>query len=353
MPFRAMRSLTDTVLSVLTVYASPDGIASLPPPEQILEQISQCRELFAAEPSLLDLHGSFVVVGDIHGNVTDLVRIFERMGYPPDAKYVVIGDFVDRGPNSVEVMLLLFALKLLFKDDIFLVRGNHECDSLCRSFGFKGECEMKLGSAVYTNFIECFAFLPFAARINGKVLCVHGGIGPEVPNLEAIEGLCRPMRSYDSPVSNALVWSDPRAEVTGFTPSDRGLGSFYNSEVLEHFLSAHGLSLLIRGHEFCPDGYDRPFGVDGKCITVFSSSDYCGAGNSAAVIRVDPMADPVFEVFAPILANSGHRIAMIPEWVIASGGDSRAPFDELESDLDGPNFLDLVVIDSADLFTEF
>jgi protein phosphatase len=348
-----MRSVTDTVLSVLTACASPGRIASLPPPDQVLDQITRCREIFAAEPSLLDICGSFVVVGDIHGNLTDLVRIFERMGYPPDAKYVLIGDFVDRGPNSVEVMLLLFALKLLYKDHIYLVRGNHECDSVCNTFGFREECEMKLATAVYDGFVDCFTFLPFAARINGKVLCVHGGIGPEIVTLQDIEELTRPMRSYESAVSNALVWSDPRAEVEGFTLNDRGTGAFYNSEVLGHFLSENLLSLLIRGHEFCPDGYDLPFGEDGKCITVFSSSDYCGAGNSGAVVRLDPTADPTYEVFAPILGNPGHRIALLPEWVMTSGGDTRAEISELESDLDGPGLLDMVIFDSVDLFTEF
>jgi protein phosphatase len=338
---------------VLTVYASPGRATSLPPPGQILDQIALCREIFAAESSLLDLHGSFVIVGDIHGNLTDLVRIFERMRYPPDTKYVLIGDFVDRGPNSVEVMLLLFALKLLYKDHIYLVRGNHECDSLCNLFGFKGECEMKLGSAVYSAIVDCFTFLPFAARINGKVLCLHGGIGPEVSDLRSIEELDRPMRSYESPVSNALVWSDPRIDVEGFVASERGTGSFYSSEALDHFLSENGLSLLIRGHEFCPDGYDQPFGEDGKCITVFSSSDYCGAGNSSAVIRLDEMGNPGFEVFRPITANSGHRIAMIPDWIMKAGGSLSVQTSEIDSDLEDLSLLDMVILDSVDLFTEF
>jgi protein phosphatase len=339
----------DTVLCVLSTCTSTPR---LPQTNAVLEQISLCRDIFRSEPSLLDIHGAFVIVGDIHGNLTDLVRIFERTGYPPSTNYLFLGDVVDRGPNSVEAILLLFALKILFKDHIYFVRGNHECDSICSTFGFQTECEVKLGTTVYSQFIDCFSFLPFAARLNSSVLCVHGGISADVKSLKNIEALPRPMPSFYSPVSFGLVWSDPRPEGTGFDPSDRGSGEYFNPVVLADFLKENGLSLLVRGHEMCENGYDWPLGPDGKCLTVFSTSDYCGIGNLAAVAKIAIDGDVKFEVFE--IQTARRKMVLIPECILQETFDPTGGLLGVETGLDAEqDLLDPRICDSVDLFSEF
>jgi protein phosphatase len=272
------------------------------------------------------------------------------MGYPPLTRYVFLGDCVDRGVHSVEILLLLFALKILFQNDVFIVRGNHEDDTICSTFGFREECVEKLGITVYQKFIECFAFLPFAAKLNQTVLCVHGGISPELRLLNDIETLMRPMLSHESPVSNGIVWSDPRADADGFAPSPRGSGYVFNSETLNDFLNKNGLSLLIRGHEWCYDGFERPFGLEGKCLTVFSSSDYCGFGNPAAVVKLDEGNNLEFESFEPLTETVEKWVVLFPEWLLSSTFDVQICNDD-EEEFQSQD--DMMMLEEAELFSEF
>ncbi|OHS99035.1 Serine/threonine-protein phosphatase PP1-2 [Tritrichomonas foetus] len=278
--------LYDIVLSVLTSRIFKGSDVSPPRVGDVLKMIKSTKSIFNEESSLLRLHGEYTIVGDLHGNVDDLLRIFEDNSYPPDGKYVFTGDYVDRGLNSVEILLLLFALKNLYPEHIFLLRGNHESEDICSVYGFQSECEEKLGTEVFEAFIRSFSFMPFAAVINDSEFCVHGGICPEISELSQIEELKRPMLTSESLISNGILWSDPRADSMGFEPSDRGTGFLFNEEKLNMFLKANNLKCLIRSHESCMEGIDKPFGPNGNCITVFSNSDYCGMENTAAVIRV-------------------------------------------------------------------
>jgi len=95
------------------------------------------------DPSVLDLVADFVVVGDIHGSTDSLLGIFSRLGYPPERSYLFLGDYVDRGLYSIEVILMLYALKAAFPSHVFLLRGNHECESLTPLYGFRHECQAR------------------------------------------------------------------------------------------------------------------------------------------------------------------------------------------------------------------
>ena len=313
-----------TIIAILTArMRRAKASSSLPPFDTISALIKAATAEFDTEPSLLQLEGDCVVVGDIHGNIDDLLRIFERTGYPPETTYLFLGDYVDRGDYSVEVILLLYALKVLFPKHINMIRGNHECESITAVYGFKRECYSFLSARLYRKLVKSFASLPYAAIVNDRYFCVHGGISPELDSIESISELPKPMISAESDLANDIVWSDPSGDVSGFVESDRGTGYFFDAVVLKKFLKRNGLDTLIRSHEYCDRGVDKPIK---RCLTVFGNTDYCGFGNDAAIAVVTEDGNYRIETFKQLSAKDlQNRRVIVPEWLIDEMSGLKAP----------------------------
>ena len=236
----------------------------------------------------LDLKSDILVVGDLHGHYLDLLRIFKTYGFPPLTNYLFLGDYVDRGEFSVETITLLCLLKGMYPKNLYLIRGNHEFDSLCRFSGFYaelGDLYGKDGSDLYHRFLDIFSYLPISAIIDNKYICVHGGLGPKLTSLKQLREFQRPLFDYNEEVLDALLWSDPSPTVDYYETSTRGSGFFYGKQAVAEFLENTKLEVLIRGHECVQEGISVDF--DGKLITVFSASNYCGlVGNNSGVLRI-------------------------------------------------------------------
>jgi diadenosine tetraphosphatase ApaH/serine/threonine PP2A family protein phosphatase len=302
---------------------------------------SICRKVIPVlgnDPVLLKLNGSFVVTGDIHGNIEDLVRIFGTVGYPPHVRYLFLGDYVDRGKHAIEVLTLLYCLKVLFPSDIYLLRGNHESVPMSSGYGFKSECTKRTSEAMYAMFTSTFHHLPLACVLNNTVFCVHGGISPRLVHVSDLTSLANPVSIPKEGLIADLLWSDPQDGVREWQPSARGIAHNFGHAALASFLSRNSLALVIRAHQSCRDGFQWAFANNpestGKCLTVFSSSDYCNLGNDSAVVSINEgdNAEPKFTVFAALKpCQKEKRRVIFPLWLL--GGWHIV--DELKWD-DGP-----------------
>ena len=144
--------------------------------------------------------------------------------------YLFLGDYVDRGFDSVRVMSLLLGLKARYPGKIWLLRGNHESREINRSFGFYDECMKKYGnSTVWKLFTSVYEYLPLAAIIDKRKFCCHGGLSPDLDRWEEIEDW---KRGADIPHDGGLcdlMWSDPNPESNSKSKNNnnkRGMGGF-------------------------------------------------------------------------------------------------------------------------------
>merc|ERR1712176_64200 len=160
--------------------------------EEIIELCLLAKKTFLQQPSLLELDAPIKICGDIHGQFSDLLRLFEYGGFPPEANYLFLGDYVDRGKQSLETICLLLAYKIKYPENFFLLRGNHECASINRIYGFYDECKRRHSIKLWKTFTDVFNCLPCAAVIDDKIFCVHGGLSPELTNLKQIKRIVRP-----------------------------------------------------------------------------------------------------------------------------------------------------------------
>ncbi|KAK7249397.1 phosphoprotein phosphatase [Aureococcus anophagefferens] len=152
----------------------------------------RAREVFMSQPILLELEAPIKICGDIHGQYHDLLRLFEYGGFPPEANYLFLGDYVDRGKQSLETICLLLAFKIKYPENFFILRGNHECASINRIYGFYDECKRRYNIKMWKTFTDCFNCLPVAAIVDEKIFCCHGGLSPELQQIDQIKKIIRP-----------------------------------------------------------------------------------------------------------------------------------------------------------------
>ncbi|XP_022756031.1 serine/threonine-protein phosphatase BSL3-like isoform X1 [Durio zibethinus] len=267
---------------------------------EIADLCESAERIFAVEPTVLQLKAPIKIFGDLHGQFGDLMRLFDEYGAPSTAgdiayiDYLFLGDYVDRGQHSLETITLLLALKIEYPNNVHLIRGNHEAADINALFGFRIECIERMGErdGIWTwhRINRLFNWLPLAALIEKKIICMHGGIGRSINHVEQIENLQRPITmEAGSIVLMDLLWSesDPTENdsVEGLRPNARGPGlvTFGPDRVME-FCNNNDLQLIVRAHECVMDGFERF--AQGHLITLFSATNYCGTANNAGAILV-------------------------------------------------------------------
>uniref|UniRef100_A0A0N4ZT26 Serine/threonine-protein phosphatase n=1 Tax=Parastrongyloides trichosuri TaxID=131310 RepID=A0A0N4ZT26_PARTI len=254
--------------------------------EEVISLIYFSIKPIMADGTLIELETPVKIYGDLHGQYQNFHQLLDITGRIPTIKALFLGDYVDRGPQSLEVICLLLALKCRYPDRCFLLRGNHETPSVNRIYGFYNECAIKYNIGMWWDFQSVFNRLPMAALISKKIFCMHGGLSPELTNFDTIRSTIRPVEPPESGYLTDLIWSDPTNKGEGWYYSTRGISCAFGKGVVEAASKIMGFDLIVRAHQVVQDGYEVMGGKN--LITVFSAPNYCNQFcNSAAVVCID------------------------------------------------------------------
>ncbi|AOA62121.1 Serine/threonine-protein phosphatase [Komagataella phaffii CBS 7435] len=260
---------------------------------------SKARELFLSQPPLLELSPPVKIVGDIHGQFGDLIRMFTKCGFPPASNYLFLGDYVDRGKQSLETILLLLCYKIKYPENFFLLRGNHECANVTKAYGFYDECKRRANLKTWKMFVDTFNTLPITAVIASKIFCVHGGLSPMLNSMDDIKRIQRPTDVPEFGLLNDLLWSDPADTSNEWVDNERGVSYCFNKIAINKFLNKFQFDLVVRAHMVVEDGYE--FFNNRSLVTVFSAPNYCGEfDNWGAVMSVSDELLCSFELLDPL-----------------------------------------------------
>jgi len=276
----------------------PGKMIQVPEP-QLRLLCAQAREIFLEQSALLELEAPLKICGDIHGQYHDLLRLFEYGGFPPESNYLFLGDYVDRGKQSLEAITLLFCYKVKYPENFFLLRGNHECASITRIYGFYDECKRRHNIKVWKQFCDVFNCLPVSGLVDEKIMCMHGGLSPELTNFQQVTRLVRPTDVPDTGIICDLLWADPDKDIAGWAENDRGVSFIFGPDVVTGFLQKFDMDLICRAHQVVEDGYE--FFAKRQLITLFSAPNYCGEfDNAGAMMSIDETLMCSFKVLKPV-----------------------------------------------------
>jgi len=284
-------------------------------PERELKWIcDRVKEVLVEESNVQPVQAPVNVCGDIHGQFYDVVELFRQGGEIPLKNYIFIGDFVDRGYNSVETLELLLCLKVKYPANITLLRGNHESRQITQVYGFYEEVMRKYGNSNPWKYCtDIFDYLAIAALIEGKILCIHGGLSPDIKTLDQIRVIDRKVEiPHEGPFCD-LMWSDPE-DIETWALNSRGAGWLFGSKVTKEFNHLNGLELICRAHQLVQEGYQFWF-PDKNLVTVWSAPNYCyRCGNVAAILELNENLDRKWTIFnaVPESSKSQHPRTLLP-----------------------------------------
>lgn len=254
---------------------------------KLLEQATRllCRE--EGEVGNLNIMGRLVrlkpcgealIIGDLHGDLESLIDIskeshfMERLRESADTVLIFLGDYGDRGAYSAEIYYVVLKLKLLFPDQVVLMRGNHEGpeDLLPDPYDLPCQFQTRFGekwNEAHRRIRKLFTCLYNAVLIKERYLLVHGGVPAQANTIEnlAFAHILHPRKR----LLEDMLWSDPSETDKKVEESPRGAGKRFGESVTENVLKKFGVKILIRGHEPCQDG----FKIDhsGRVLTLFSA----------------------------------------------------------------------------------
>ena len=292
-------NVNQRVISACTKAPEEIGF-SIPIPqlkEELLRKlIDETLSTLKDKPVLLSLKGPFVVAGAIHGNYTDLIRIFLKYGFPPETNYIFLGDYVDDGEYSVEVVSLLFALKNKYPENIYLLRGDHEDRDVNSDSGFLDSIIATFfNGSLWEKFNMAFAYLPVAAVLNDEYLLIHGGISQRFNDITDLNKFAMPIVRLPPLIADILS-STPSQDTESYQAKKKKQnGCFFGQKPVDQFIYNNRISTIIRCHD-----YDTSHELK-NVLTICSNSKYNKKEKSGIVALIEENQDIVLETLPELV----------------------------------------------------
>jgi len=253
-------------------------------------------EIFKEEHFILELNlnsGEFgYVIGDIHGNLNSLNHFFKLFQDNSPNYLVFLGDIVDRGPYQLECLIAILALKILYPQNVFLLRGNHETIEMNKAYGFYDLFLTKFHDIdKFDSILMVYDVLSLCSIFNNEILGIHGGISSNFNTITDFKNIktsnYNSLSEFLKSSMLEMMWNDPKEDTKGFSKSYRGEGIyFFGEDVFIKFMEENNLKYLIRSHECFNEGYRWFF--NRRLLSIFSSSNYHGrlTPNRAAYVLI-------------------------------------------------------------------
>jgi len=269
--------------------------------------IDKAYDIIKKEDSMLKISAPLYICGDIHGQYYDLLRVFDILKYPPKSKFLFLGDYVDRGKQSLECLLLLLCLKIQYPSNIFLLRGNHESEALNKIYGFYDECKRRITIKCFKKITNLFNILPITALIDENILCMHGGLSKDLTKIDQLDKILRPTEIPDEGLLCDLVWSDPSDVLSdNFGENERNVSVTFSKNIVEEFTKNNGLDLICRAHQVVEEGFQFFAGM--KLVTIFTAPNYMGEfDNNGGILEVGEDLLCKIHILKPNIERKGKR----------------------------------------------
>ncbi|MHA1453734.1 MAG: metallophosphoesterase [Promethearchaeota archaeon] len=315
-----------SILEVLLMNPNSEILDTISKAEllQILDRVIQYLKKSPSVEILGEKFKNTVIIGDIHGDMSIMGKILNHFLEEKIKSIIFLGDYVDRGSHSLQILLSVYALKLAFPDRICLLKGNHEDINVNKKYGFYDEIVEKYNSKIMDKIDESYNYLSLMAITPARSFCVHGGlpkniitieelkkitkpyfklglttpnrqsisqnIKNKVPNLDETKidlfSLSRPPNSDGKLLYNAyyqMLWNDPLENISGFLGSKRGNNIFkFGEDIVTQFLKRNRLKRIIRSHESSRGSFQQVFK---GLIHIFSSGPYKKSPGKALMVH--------------------------------------------------------------------
>ncbi|KAK8848289.1 hypothetical protein M9Y10_019349 [Tritrichomonas musculus] len=246
--------------------------------ENLIQICDLAKKCLLEDKTLLRIKPRVRIIGDLRGNYNHIWDMI--CGNEPTDQFLFLGDYVNNGKNSIEVITLVLCMKLIAPNQVFLLRGRQETPNMTDNCGFKEECLSCFDKEIYDKFLEVFECLPLAAIITDidktkSILCMNGGLSPNLTNVDQIDQIERPIKNVEKGLPYEILFSDPSAEITKFTPNKSVKGAYLYGKTAAHtFLKNNELDHIVTSHQFSKNGYSYPFNEDHSVFSIFSTPDY-------------------------------------------------------------------------------